>query len=351
MKKTRNLFVLKSSNNDFIQLVLQELQFKGLTVLDSKFVDVQDIKEVFNNNKSVVCYNIPKVFEQNAIPITIIDNNVPDNIQYNIDSIDIAQGNICTQFEKIAEIHNCDIGDHKSNSSGLTSIPSKKHCGYCNYLNGKDTNYPNRTVYESSNFFVMPTLGEFVCGYLLIIPKQHVMSNAELELSIEKEFLSVLEDIVYILNLTYNTSHVLVWENGTGNSGIGKAKDSVVHAHTHIAPSNLDANQIQIISGFSFKEISTTDISLYGKHSYLLIKGEDDDNWIINDDENLYIPRQYIRQLLAEEYSISGEQWNWRIYPFKDSMYKTRNDILSTLKNNWDKLPKRIKENTKKFLV
>lgn len=78
------------------------------------------------------------------------------------------------------------------------------------------------------------------------------MSNAELINYKSKEFLTVLEDISCILKMTYNVSNVLVWENGTGNSGIGKAKNSIVHAHTHIAPSNLNATTIETISDFPF---------------------------------------------------------------------------------------------------
>ncbi len=204
-------------------------------------------------------------------------------------------------------------------------------------------------IYESENFFVIPTLGQFIPGYLLIIPHQHIMSNAELDNITRQELLDVMEDIKYILKLTYDCSKVLVWENGTGNSGQGKAKDSVVHAHTHIAPSYLTPLDIKKMSGFKFQEISTKELSAFNQHSYLLIK-DINDKWLINNDSNVYIPRQYIRQLLANEYKIPGEQWNWREYPFKDQIYQTHSDILTCLAENWDKLPERIKSNTKKYV-
>ena len=85
----------------------------------------------------------------------------------------------------------------------------------------------------------MPSIGQFINGYLLIIPKAHVMSMAEFSKELIDEFNIVLEDVIAILKLTYNFSDILVWENGTGNSGKGKAKDSVVHCHVHVAPSLL----------------------------------------------------------------------------------------------------------------
>lgn len=179
----------------------------------------------------------------------------------------------------------------------------------------------------------MCTLGQFINGYLLIIPYDHIMSNAELDESKRKEFQTVLDDISYILKMTYNVSNVLVFENGTGNSGIGKAKNSVVHSHTHIVPSELNADKIKMISGFPFEEISFEQLPDYTKESYLLIQ-KSASSWIICQNPNLYIPRQYVRQLLADEYNIPGECWNWRIYGFEDKMHETDKQIMNTLKTN-----------------
>ena len=182
------------------------------------------------------------------------------------------------------------------------------------------------------------------------------MSNAELNYSTRKEFLEVLNDIKYILQLTYNVPNVLVWENGSGNSGIGKAKDSIVHSHTHIAPSNMTCASIEDISGFPFKEISYDQIINHKNGSYLLIKNLTkssnlSQNWKICQESGLYIPRQYIRQLLAEEYQLPGESWNWRTHHFKEKMLETDNQIITTLKENWLSLPQRIKDRTQNCIL
>lgn len=332
-----------------VSRVQEKLDFKGITRLRG-FPTLEQITEVWENNKSVVCCYIPSELEQYAINIIIVKDADTTDI-HNFNFIDI-NGDIISQFQKIANYNNVDIGDHRKNSSGLNGTPSISDCAYCGYIKqnffDKKINM-SRIVYKSDNFFVIPTLGQFINGYLLIIPISHIMSNAELDSSLREEFLTVLDDITYILELTYHTSNFLVWENGTGNSGIGKAKDSVVHAHTHIAPSKLSASEIETISKFSFDKIPYEYLSLYGNHSYLLIKGIGD-NWLINDNPELYIPRQYVRQLLAEEYNISGESWNWRIYPFLNSIIQTIVDITTALNEHWDELPERIKKNTKNFL-
>lgn len=344
MKKTRNLFVLTGRPQD-VKVALNHLKFKGTTILEEENINDNTINDVFSNNKSIITSSVPQSLKENAINISIVDGILPTNLETHY--IDISSDDIVSQFERIAEKANCDIGDHKSNSSGLNGSPTQSDCAYCRHIRN---NFDNRCIYSSKHFFVMPTLGEFIKGYLLIIPYRHVMSMAEFTKEELGDFVQVLDDIKCILKQTYNCSNLLVWENGTGNGGIGKAKDSVIHAHIHIAPSNLNVGTIERLSGFNFTEIETKDLSSYGKHSYLLLQ-QDDNLWKINDNSNLYIPRQYIRQVLAEEYGIPGEQWNWREYPFRELIEETKNDIIQSVRSNWDSLSKRLQDNTIDFLL
>jgi len=350
IKKTRNLFVL-NGNWYLVNKVLIQLQFKGLTVIKTDNVSEVDIQHEFANNKSVVCTNVPKCFNSIAINIFVTDYINP-SLKFPI-TIDVSIGNIAKQFETIANNLGCDIGDHKSNSSGLIGKPTVHDCPYCQYIKyGYDVDINlHRTLYKSEHFFVIPTVGEFIKGYLLIIPIEHIMSNAELNSSLIEEFYNVLDDVVYMLKLTYNISSVLVWENGSGSGGIGKAKNSIVHAHTHVAPSQLDADTIESISGFPLQEIFYEDLYLYKEHSYLLLQGKTKNKWKINNNPNMYIPRQYIRQILVnKEYiDLPDYVWDWRTYPFYELIKETCIDISTALVKHWDELPERIKQNTKNF--
>lgn len=354
MKKTRNLFVLKGQT-ELIKIAFKEINFKGLTVLDSESITYTDIATVFNNNKSIVCSNIPAELKADAIYITIADSSQKSlESTNNTNILDINVGNIASQFQAVANKYDCDIGDHKSNSSGLTGMPTKDDCPYCKFfINGVFKDALDRTLYQSPNFFVTPTVGEFIKGYLLIIPFEHVMSNAELNSTLRKEFLDVLNDVIYILKLTYNPSNILIWENGSGNGGIGKSKSSIVHSHTHVAISNtLDADKVEELAGFPLIKISYDDLPLYSKYSYLLIRGLHNNDWRINNNPDLYIPRQYIRQLLLIEDNpqLPSDIWDWRTYPFIDKLKMTCSDIRMSLVEHWDILPERIKSNTKDFL-
>ena len=353
MEKTRNFLVLKGSKTD-VDSVLGNFQFKGLTEFTSSMkVTPQAISNEFENNKSIICCIPEEFIPDNAIEINIINSSDDIALDEDKDYINIANGSIPQQLAAIADKYKLDIGDHKSNSSGLNGAPKASDCPYCIYINNnyvdKDLDNLNRTIYKSENFFVMPTVGEFIKGYLLIIPNEHVMSMAEIPSNQRQELLDVIDDVQSMIKLTYPVNDVLVWENGTGNGGKGKAKNSIVHSHVHVAPSKLTPAKIQELQGFPLVNISYEDLFAYGNHSYLLIKGDSNDDWWINDNPDLYIPRQHIRQLVADEYKFTGDTWNWRTNPFVYLIKATVDDIQNALIQNWNSLPARIKNNTKNF--
>lgn len=343
MKTTRQIFALAGNQVDVLQ-ALNAINFKGLRVFTTPDITTSDIMETYLDNKGIVCPICKTINSENSIIIDVAKSAQIPKVSSASEYIDVSDiSTIEHQFAEIASKHSCDIGDPKSNSSGLKGAPKISECNYCNYFyKGIDT-ISQKIIYESPNFFVMATLGEFINGYLLIIPKEHVMSCAELDEKAMQDFLEVLDDILYILRITYKTKKFLVWENGTGNGGIGKAKDSIVHSHVHIAPSSLTAKKIQLESGIPFLNISTDEISNYKTHSYLLVKTTN--GWCINDDESVYIPWQYVRQLIAKEYNLTEEDiWNWKTNPFVEKMHETYAQIKSALAQNWKFVPSRIKE-------
>ncbi len=354
MKKTRCLFVITGTNGT-VRTVIDSLQFKGLMVFPpGEIVTAADMESVFKQNKCVACSitSLKNSVPDDAVIVATI-NSKPCNpdILSELDVLCTAYGDVAQQFERIAIRHNIDIGDHKSNCSGgqTDGESSVSDCAYCRYLKGCSAENERR-VYESKNFFVMPTVGQFVTGYLLIIPKAHIMSNAELSQDEMKEFEEVLSDIEYILTAVYRKD-VLVWENGSGHSGASKAKDSIVHSHVHIVPCQTTSVDIERLSGFPFEEVSLQTLCKHYEHPYLLVRTTSRRKWKIADSSSLYIPRQYVRQIVAEEYGLNddSELWNWRKYPFRSKMAETIQDISWYLKLHWGSLPERIKQNTAKF--
>lgn len=354
IKKTRNLFILTGDEKLVLQAVSQ-INFKGIVSFTVDYIGPETVQKVFDCNKSVVCRGVALDVFLSAIAIKIAVVESAYNLVPETNAINISKGNVAQQFSAIASYHHCDIGDLKSNTSASSEPFKRSDCPYCRYVDDgymdKDIHL-RRTLYRSENFFVMPTIGEFVKGYLLIIPFDHVMSNGELSLEKRMEFLQVLDDVSYILTLTYGDPYLLVWENGSGNNGASKSKTSIVHSHTHVVASDLTADTIEEFAGFPLKPISYEDLNLYQKNSYLLVRDVNKDIWRINDDPDLYIPRQYVRQLLLyKDYTTLPDGiWDWRAYPFIDKIKETCNDIRLALLTHWDELPERIRNNTKDFI-
>lgn len=341
MKTTRQIFALAGSPEE-VQQVLGVLSFKGIRVFTEPDISSADVLSTYLDNKSIVCQDCDCIYGEHPIVINVANLNTSKNILYSYNYIDISDiSTVQKQFMEIAVQNLCDIGDPKSNSSGLNGAPKVSECNYCNYYYKGIDSIGQKIIYESNHFIVLATLGEFIHGYPIIIPKKHVMSCAEFDKETMLDFLEVLDDVLFILKKTYKTENFLVWENGTGNGGKGKAKDSVVHSHVHVAPSNLTADKIELVAGFPLKEITTKEISKYTNYSYLMIK--DGKKWRINDDPNVYIPRQFIRQLIAEEHHLKGDIWNWRTHPFIDKMQETYEQIMYALHRDWKNIPKRIK--------
>lgn len=144
MKQTRKIFVLNDYSRVEEKILLHELKFKALVVFYSKEVTENELVNVFENNKSALCISckLPKCYEKKSI----VCNNL------NFDE------SIIKQFEDFAISHNCDIGDHKSNSSGLSGTPTAEDCAYCKFLNGPSGTH-HTILYSSANFFCNVYIG------------------------------------------------------------------------------------------------------------------------------------------------------------------------------------------------
>ena len=344
MKLTKQIFLITGADA-LVRQTLEEIKgFKAVTVINGKISD-DIIKEVFANNKSIVC----RGFEENNFilqfaPITIFASEGIITTSTNV--IDVRY-NIVRQFMEIANKYSIDIGDHKSNTT--LDGPSKSDCIFCKLLSGHPVHH-QPSLYETQNFLVVPGSGSFIHGYLMILPKDHIMSCAELTLEQLNELYDVISDIKFILKSIFH-NEVLIWENGSGTGGKGKPKTSIVHAHIHACPCSdtLDILEATRLTGVPLNPIKKSDLSKYASNPYLLVINFNN-NWYISSDPNLYIPRQYIRQLLAKELNIIGDVWDWRLYPFWNNVEKTAQIILEFLRDNFDNLSPRIQKATEKFI-
>lgn len=341
MKSTKRIFLLEGKKENLKKCFDLIEGFKAVTVVRG-IATVKQIKEVFANNKNLVCEGLEdskfaNLF--NLIRIYVTDAGFVANNSINVSD------NIVRQFMEIATRENIDIGDHISNATA--DGPSQADCLFCKLLAGHPV-HEQASLYETENFLVVPGSGGFIDGYLMILPKAHIMSCAELDDEQMEELKGVISDVKFILKSIYG-KEVLVWENGSGSGGKGKPKTSIVHAHVHACPSAVDILEVTKTTGVPLNHIEQSELQGYDKNSYLFIIDYDGE-WYISSDPKLYIPRQYIRQILALGAYIDGNVWDWRRYPFWNNVEKSGETFLQFVREKFDTLSPRIQRATEKFL-
>jgi ATP adenylyltransferase len=218
--------------------------------------------------------------------------------------------------------------DSQSVSVLMTDSDSES-CPFCVLQHDKvfQGRVENTVLFETDNFVVVPALGSFVAGYLLIATKPHVRNIAHLPDQLCPELQSACHAVADIVRTKYGP--VVTFEHG--NAGLTFQGPSCInHAHIHIVPFALDVWSL-VEAPFAHKEIRLRPWhrEVPRDESYIFVQ----DN---NGRARYYttaseFPRQYIRrricQLMGGNYR---EKWNWDFCQFPENIRKTIDDLRPT---------------------
>ena len=206
---------------------------------------------------------------------------------------------------------------------------------FCNEFNGhKELSYfeltygarfkiDDRRLFETNLFACVPSIGSFVEGYLLVIPKKHFLAS----LLMPQEYLQELQMISNVLDKYYNNCYrtgFVVYEHGAANEeNVGGM--SVVHAHVHFVPCNSEV--IKFCPEFEFIKFG----SLIDASEYYSKYGNDRPYLLFRDIDTTYylafsnnIPSQFFRKRVCDIIGQTGKG-DWEVYPFIDNIKKTLN--------------------------
>lgn len=202
-------------------------------------------------------------------------------------------------------------------------------------------------IYESRHFFIVPEYGSIRRGYLMICPKEHILSMAGLPDGYFAEYYQVEKDIEYILKSTYGFDRpVSFFEHGSDPNGKSSHKRSVVHAHTHLCwgfeleQKYLDMVQMKIYD--DLREARGGKYFSYRKNADGLL-------YLVKDPD-VYVQRQFPRQIMAEQLGLAPGQYNWRKEGFEENVTATLYRVHKFLADNYDELPERIRQNVEGFV-
>ena len=194
-------------------------------------------------------------------------------------------------------------------------------CIFCDIDNSK---IENTIIEETEYFYILPTLGSLVDGYILIVTKRHINSMSELNENELIEYKNIIEKYKNLFKKIYNKTPI-VFEHGTPNQNSEMKANSVTHAHTHIVNINF-SNEKEILEKYNFKQIN--DFKEINKNTNYI-------KYISNN--KIYITynfpsvSQLMRILIAEELNYK-DKFDWKKERFDENIISTIERIKGELK-------------------
>lgn len=197
----------------------------------------------------------------------------------------------------------------------------KDNCRFCGILQGQkrygDIDTP---ILDTEDYFSLVSVGAFIYGWLLVIPKEHVY-NMKTYYTNEVFWRYIESALRYMRNrLGAADQKILLFEHGAN------ACDSLTgcgtnHAHIHLVPYGKSIlNKIQ--SGKEWIKTSWHQVSaIVGEREYLLYCDNESDN---PQDSAVYVhlvvkpESQYFRKILADDMGLEGK------FSYKEHLYMER---------------------------
>jgi len=199
---------------------------------------------------------------------------------------------------------------------------------------GEKNGIESRILYQDKNWIVVPAIGSFIHGYLLIVSKKHFLSIANFPPELYLNFEELLNRIGNILESQFG-GYYIAFEHGATTTEY-KLSCCVDHMHLHIIPFKKDCwyNIVQVYK-FEYSEIvNYKDIKTYTQEnnvkSYLLFQNIDRRKYIIDSTNNVF-PSQFFRQVISREININLK-WDWRHHFYVNNILET---IELSHKNKW----------------
>jgi len=177
---------------------------------------------------------------------------------------------------------------------------------------------PCRVVYEDEHFVVMPPLGEFMEGGLLLLTREHVLSLAHLAPAQFDHLERLLQAIQRVLVQRWGVAP-LVFEHGPAPDW-SKGVCCVDHAHLNIFPAAVQvhphlARRMNLSLG-SLSELAKLRRAEFG---YLFVQDNDGARRAYDGRD---VPTQLVRRIITAELG-RPERWHWRDYLGRDELLAT----------------------------
>ncbi len=214
----------------------------------------------------------------------------------------------------------------------------KSHCDFCEeLLGGSDNSFAriyrgeprNRILFGSDEFAIMPSLGQLVEGYLLVLPIKHFKALGDLPGPLFEELATISKRLGKIIKDQYGP--YVLFEHGARSEGVGGC--GIYHAHLHATPLASASDPVELLKlRFSYTELShLNEISKQSADlpSYLFYQDSDARLYLFDTGP---LPSQYMRKVLAD--ALGGQDWNWRDAGREERLIATIRRLSGQFANN-----------------
>lgn len=169
-------------------------------------------------------------------------------------------------------------------------------------------------LHETPRFVVIPGVGAVCDGYVLIVPKEHVLSFGHLDADHDAELTGLLDDLGGYLHEQFGEP-ITAFEHGA-ESFRNRGGSCTDHAHMHVMPMGrrIDllgplANDFEVRRAAEFLPALRDQVKTR-RRPYLWLRGGDGSMWICDAPNAL---SQYIRRIIVDQLGRSGE-WDWAVF-------------------------------------
>ncbi|MCX5007782.1 HIT domain-containing protein [Streptomyces sp. NBC_00638] len=192
-------------------------------------------------------------------------------------------------------------------------------CEFCSPRNSE--HWFNAPVATTEDFSAIPSVGSFVPGYLLVIPKRHLFSSSQLPQDLKRAFSQFITDLSSHLQSLYS-SPVTIFEHGASESLNDKSSSCVSHAHVHLVPGDYDLVSHMPDSGKSYASLDDF-MEPRREYPYLMCSH----SGRVHCYPDLPIS-QYYRRAVATALG-KPDSWDYAAFPYWDNLRQTYKDFQS----------------------
>jgi diadenosine tetraphosphate (Ap4A) HIT family hydrolase len=181
--------------------------------------------------------------------------------------------------------------------------------------------YDHVIATDDHGSYAIPSLGSFVQGYLLIIPRAHVTATCNISDDAKSAFVSFVHSVMSRLRSLYG-SPVTMFEHAACSINKSPRSACVSHAHLHLVPGSYDliaeTPDVDIRKYDSYREF----IQRQQQEPYLMF--QDPDGPLISFDDRP--SAQFFRKVIARRLDIT-DCWDYAAFPFYDNIKETYRDF------------------------